>query len=123
MLPTRAGPRIAGYGIARSGVPFGRTMPSTISRSSGETSMRVAAMSMSWAFTSRTAARIARPIEFVLRLAAVIWSHGVEAVSGVETRTLSSGRPASWAAIWASTVSEPWPISTVLVSTLRLPSR
>jgi hypothetical protein len=72
--------------------------------------------------TSTTAARIARPIEFVVRLAALIWSHGVFAVSGVETRTRSTGSVASCAAIWASAVSAPWPISTLLVCTFRLPS-
>ena len=59
---------------------------------------------------------------FVVRGAADIWSHGVTAVSGVETRTrLDVGASASCAAIWASAVNEPWPISTVPVRTLRRP--
>src|SRR5207253_1884808 len=98
---TRAGPSSAGNGIAFSGSALGRIIPSTISISSAGIWKRAAAISMSWALMSRIAARTARPIEFVLRLAAVIWSHGVWAVSGVDTRTFSRGRPDSWAAIWA----------------------
>ena len=58
----------------------------------------------------------------VVRLAPVIWSHGVVSVSGVDTRTRDTGTVASSAAIWASTVSAPWPISTLPVSTLSDPS-
>ena len=43
-------------------------------------------------------------------------------VSGSTTRTRSYGIPKISAATWASTPLEPWPISTVLDSTVRLPS-
>jgi hypothetical protein len=49
-------------------------------------------------------------------------SNGVTDVSGSETRTSASGSPASSAAISASVVFAPCPISTVLVSTFRLSS-
>ena len=58
----------------------------------------------------------------VARLAAVIRSNGVKAVSGSETRTRFTGNPASLAAICARAVFRPWPISTELVRTFRLPS-
>ena len=65
---------------------------------------------------------MAVPMQKVARLAAVMRSNGVKAVSGSETRTRRTGNPISSAAICASAVLAPWPISTELVKTFKLPS-
>ena len=69
-----------------------------------------------------SASAVAQQEQFLARLAAVMRSNGVKAVSGSETRTRSTGRLISLAAICASAVFNPWPISTELVSTFKLPS-
>ena len=61
-------------------------------------------------------------MQYVERLALVCWSYGVIAVSGARDPHLSTGTPSRSAARMASAVWTPWPISTELVSTLRLPS-
>ncbi len=58
----------------------------------------------------------------VERLELVVWSYGVIAVSGVAIVTRASGTASTSAAICASIVRAPWPISTVLASTVTLPS-
>ena len=63
------------------------------------------------------------PIAWVERLELVCWSYGVTSVSTVRDRdALDRDRRAVSAAMIASAVCEPWPISTELVRTFRLPS-
>jgi hypothetical protein len=58
----------------------------------------------------------------VERLAEVCRSNGAMPVSPMTTCTAWTSMPSSSAAIWASTVRAPWPMSEVPASTVALPS-
>jgi len=62
--------------------------------------------------SSSAASRVALPDTNVWREAEVLPASGVRSVSPATCEMASSSTPSAWAAIWASTVLEPWPMST-----------
>jgi hypothetical protein len=107
--PGSAARAISASATRTPGSPRTTTAPSLTSRSSSAASRIRAA---SWTARSRTAVAAwctALPPTTVDREAQDPAPNGWAAVSPVTTRTIPGSTPSASAAIWASTVSMPWP--------------
>ena len=103
------------------GAPFTEMTPSSISRSSGDTSRASAAILSALARTTRAASATALPDITAPRDANVPTAYGIRRVSPVVTWTSSIRTPSSSATIWARIVWWPWPCVVRPVATLTRP--